>query len=161
MLGCTSLSNNFGIVVSATSKAIRRVIMVDNDNALTDGTHSVLAGEQLLILPVPPNAIAYRPDQWPGLVQTAIGVLPPVMTCALVDNTNTVAQLVVAEAGIDPAPAGFTMIQCYSPAITIGCTYNPATGLFTAPGFTIPAGAPGNHGTAIPKVVPAAIIPKP
>jgi hypothetical protein len=155
------MSNNFGIVISATSKAIRRVIMVDNDAALTNGTHPVFAGEQLLILPVPPNAIAYRPDQWPGLVQTATGVLPPAMTCALIDNTNTVVQLVVAEVGIDPAPAGFTMVQCYSPAIAIGHTYDLVTGLFTAPGYTIPAGAPGNHGTAIPKIVPPAVIPKP
>jgi hypothetical protein len=155
------MSKNFGIVVSATSKAIRRVIMVDNDNALTDGTHAVAPGEQLLILPVPPNAIAYTPNQWPGLVQTATGVLPPTMVCALVDNTNTVVQLVVAEAGLDPAPAGFTMVQCYSPWITIGCTYDAVAGLFTAPGFTIPAGAPGNKGTALPKVVPATVIPKP
>jgi hypothetical protein len=153
-------ATTFGIVISATSKAIRRVIMVDHDAALTNGTHVLQPGEQLLALPVPPNAIAYVPSQWPGLVQAATGVLPPTMTCALIDNTNTVVHLIMAEVGIDPAPVGFTMVQCYSPLITIGCTYDAGTGLFTVPSFTIPGGAPGNKGTAIPKVVPATVIPK-
>ena len=111
---------------------------------------------------MPPNAVQGTDyPQWINAIQAATGVAPAQLTCALIDGTNTVQQLVVADPDVDAAPAGFTMVLCYSPLVTIGCTFDAVAGLFTAPAFTIPAFAPGNKGSALPKHVAAAVIPRP
>jgi hypothetical protein len=175
------MAASYAIVYATASKMHRRTIADDEGQislgTMPDGTtpavivghsltppslHPLLPGESALIQSVPPNAVsADGYPQWISAIQTATGVAPPQLTCALIDGTNTVQQLVAADPAIDSAPAGFTIALCYSPLITIGCTFNPATGLFTAPAFTIPAGTPGDKGTALPKTVPATVIPKP
>lgn len=175
------MAATFAIVYATASKAHRRTIADDSGQislgTMPDGVtaavvvshpnappsyHPLAAGESALIETVPPNAVSGSDYYgWLTAIQNATGVAPPQITCALIDNTNTVQHIVCADPAIDAAPAGFTLVQCYSPWITVGCTYDPIGGLFTAPGYTIPAGAPGNKGTALPKVVPAAVIPLP
>jgi hypothetical protein len=166
----------YAIVVSSATKAIRRVIAADGNgnvgvapNAISvtvaqpNGATShlpITAGEQILIVTV--AGAAHGPSDWVAQVQAITGVAPPNPTMALVDGTNTVQHVICGEAALDAANVtGFTAVDCYSPQITVGCTYDPNTTLFTAPAFTIPAGAAGNRGSALPKNVAAIVIPRP
>jgi hypothetical protein len=159
----------YAIVVSTATKAIRRVIVCDSGNVTSPnvgtvivdgGVHAVAAGEQVII--ATPGQGGDSPVQWASQVQAATGIAPPISTMALVDNTNTVQQVICGETGIDGTAVGsFTAVNCYSPLICAGCTYTSGTGLFTAPGYTIPAGVAGNVGSVTPKVVAATIIAKP
>jgi hypothetical protein len=124
--------------------------------------HPIASGLSVLIVAVPPNAVTTDNFwDWCTHIQNATGVAPPQLVCALIDGTNTVQQMIVADPAVATAPPGFTMVLAYSPLIAIGHTYDPATGLFTAPAYTIPAFAPGNKGSALPKHVAAAVIPLP
>jgi hypothetical protein len=175
------MAATYAIVYATASKMHRRTIaddegqislgvMPDNVTPAVVVGHShappslwpLSAGETAILVTVPPNAVtADGTPQWLAAIQAATGIAPPQLTCALIDGTNTVQHMVVADPAIDAAPTGFTMVLAYSPLVTTGCTYDPVAGLFTAPAYTIPAGAPGNHGTALPKNVAAAVIPRP
>lgn len=82
--------------------------------------------------------------------------------CALVNADNMVEGIILAELGLDDSPhPDWTMVECYSPMIIIGCTYDPASGLFTMPEGLIPPGAPGNNEGTEPIIVQPYEIPKP
>jgi hypothetical protein len=163
----------YAVIYSSQSKAIRRVI-ADDDGLVVIGTlpgtatpavicnHSggqppsyhVLGVGESAIAVIPASAISPdRPINWAAAVQKATGVVPPEITCALIDQSNVVQQVIRADPEVDSAPAGFTMVQCYSPAIGIGCTYDPASGKFWTPESTLPPHTPGNP-TDNPVVVP-------
>ena len=168
----------YAIVYATASKMIRRVI-ADDDGMVSVGTmldgftpavlcthhngqptsyHPLAAGESALVH-VPPSAITpANPAIWQQVVLAATGVTPPVIICALIDGTNTVQQIIYADPAIDVAPNGFTLVQCYSPQICVGYTFDPVGRLFTQPSCTIPANSPGNQ-TASPVVMSAAVIP--
>lgn len=175
------MTATYAIIYASVSKMHRRTIADDEGQISTgmmpDGvtpavvvSHSrappslwpLVAGESALVQSVSPNAVsADGYPQWVAAIQSATGIVPPQLICALVDGTNTVRGMIVADPAIDAAPSGFTMVLAYSPLVTIGCTYNSSTGLFTAPGYTLPPGVPGNQGSALPKTVPATVIVKP
>lgn len=171
---------SYALVVSTATTAIRRVIADDDGNVsvglMPDGTthavicthphatssyHPILAGETAFAVPVSgTGAGAHGPANWDAVVNQKYGAFPPKPTCALVNAANMVVGVVQGEVGLDVSPTTDTMIQCYAPGITVGCTYDPASGLFSTPGGTIPPNTPGNS-TGSPITVPPQVIPKP
>jgi hypothetical protein len=169
----------YAIIYATVSKAIRRVI-ADDDGLASIGTmpdgvtpavlcahtngqptsyHPLGAGESAIVH-IPPNVTTpAKPADWIAAVLAATGVTPPNITCALIDNTNTVTDVITADPAIDAAPSGRTMVQCYSPLIGVGCTYDSISGLFTIPSYTIPVGNKNNPGST-PLVIPAVLIAK-
>ena len=149
------MPSTYGIVYATASKALRRIVIPDSGTAI--GGIALAAGKSLLVVLAGNND--ELPD-WENHVFIATGAVPPTLTCAVIDNTNTVQGIICADAAIDSAPAGLTMVQTYAQQIRIGCTYVPATGLFWTEPYTIPAHSKGNP-SALPLNVPAAVIPKP
>jgi hypothetical protein len=149
----------YAIIYATASKALRRIISTPEGlNGTEVGTtHPLLLGESVLYVSTQiPHTIA----DWNAAVKASTGVSPPVLTCALVDGTNTVTDIINADPAIDAAPAGFTMVQCYDPGIGPGCTYDTVGKLFTKPAITIPANTKYNP-TALPVVIPAVVIARP
>jgi hypothetical protein len=121
--------------------------------------HPLRSGESAFNMPVSgTKAGAATPAQWNAAILAKTGTSPPVIVCALLDQTNTVQQLIRADPAIDAAPSGFTMVKCYDSKISVGCTFDPIGRLFTQPSCIIPANSPGNQ-TASPVVVQATVIP--
>lgn len=128
---------------------MRQHIFVENDSQWSQ-------------IPIPPGcSIAFVPmsshvagqDTFHQAIATAIGV--PTATqlftdprCVVIDSTNTVISVIMADAGIDKIQ-NMTLINHQT--AQIGHTYNPATQQFTAPGYTLPAKT-GVRATAV--VVP-------
>lgn len=170
---------SFAIIYATGSKALRRVIS-DDDGQLSIGTlpdgitpavicanpgtassfHPIANGETAFLMPVSgTRAAVSTPAQWAAAIQARTGVVPPIIVCALVDAKGVVVQLIHADPAIDAAPDGFVMVQCYSPQIAIGQSYDAVSGLFSYPQLVIPPDTPGNR-TAVPVVVPPAVIPR-
>ena len=171
------MPTTYAVVYSTATSSIRRIIADDHgqvtvppnavnphvlvthpDNSTSQ--HPLAPGEAAVSV-IPPSVTApARPLDWYNAVQKQTGVFPPDTQSALIDGGNVVQQMILAEPALDPTPPGWLMVQSYDPRITIGCTYDPATGLFTVPSYTLPPGVPGNPGTT-PIVIPPFEIPKP
>jgi hypothetical protein len=166
----------YAIVYGTSSGAIRRIIADDGGEVSTCtmrretwicvtqpegfGYHPILPGESVLIV----TNNSGTPHQWSDWVTqlTNAGVTVTTPTCALIDDTNTVKQIICADPAIDSAPSGYTMVECYSPVIAVGCTYSATTGLFTIPSYTVPAVTNPHTGvTSLSYVVAAQAIPNP
>ena len=132
------MATTFGVVVSSGSKMIRHIIDLNlgpsqgKDTDLTDGTHALGPGEEMHIFPVGPNDLITITQ----LIQQKTGITPANPHCAVVDNTNTVAYCIAADALVDSIP-GHTLIN--HPTVKEGDTWSPSTKLFTRPSFTGPA----------------------
>lgn len=164
-------ATTFGTVYSTGSKMVRRIILPDDDKELLNGNH-VGPGETMLVspmryslgLPLDPHDLA----TCKSLVKQATGVTPPDASCAVVDQTNTVVAVIMADPAIDAHSAG-QLIHCYSPAIGIGCTYDPITKLFSAPGRVVLAGGVDKTTglpiiqdiTVLPAVIPNVVVAAP
>jgi hypothetical protein len=167
----------YAIVISTASKMIRRVIADDDGQVsiglMPDGItpavlcahpsgptsyHPMATGETGFIVPVSGTGPGSNPPAWSAAVQAKYGVTPPVISCAIIDTNNIVQLVILADPAVDAAPAGFTMVQCYSPAITVNCTYVPGTGKFLTAGGSIPPGAPGNAQGVTTLIVAPAVI---
>lgn len=137
----------------------REIVCRHGDGSIA--TLPVRNGESVLIVQNDDSGEAHNHHDWKRLIKEKLGVDSPDMTCALVNNDNVVEQIIMADPDIDESPSpNHRMIFCYSRQITVGCTYDPATGLFwTTPG-QLPAHTVGNDGDT-PVEVPSAIIPKP
>jgi hypothetical protein len=151
-------STHFGVIYATGSAMIRRYVYPTSDAELT----SKLCGTGESIVAVSrgpyPNSAAWQ-TAVNNAVTTAAGMAPGNPACCVVDQTNTVVQLIQADASIDSVP-NMTLVQAYA-TIPIGSTYNPATGLFTSPQVIIPAFA-GNaiHPATLQIIVPPTLIPK-
>ena len=147
----------FGIVASTVNAHIRRYVYPAFSNFELDAPSLVGPGEIMIRISNGPYASSAA---WLAAVNAAVlaalGKAPGDPTCCVLDQTNTVVQLIMADAGIDSLP-GMTLVQAYAP-IPVGSTYDPATGLFTAPGYTTPAN-PAKGIAAV--IVPPTLIPKP
>lgn len=152
-------ATHFGIIYATQSAIIRRYVYPTNNSELT----SALCGPGESIVSISngpfPNSAAWLAAVT-NAVTTAAGKAPGNAACCVVDNTNTVVQIIQADANIDSVP-NMTLVQAYA-SIPIGSSYNSGTGLFTAPGYTIPAFA-GNalHPATSQVIVPPTLIPKP
>jgi hypothetical protein len=153
-------ATHFGIIYATQSAIIRRYVYPINNSELT----TALCGPGESIVSISngpfPNSAA-----WLAAVNSAVtgaaGKPPGNPACCVVDNTSTVVHIIQADAAIDHLP-NMTLVQAYA-TIPLGSTYDPGTGLFTAPGYTIPA-YPGNGSDRPPAnavFVPPALIPKP
>lgn len=130
-------ATKIAIFISTESKMLRGVLVPDNDEQLAL-CHAPI-GETMLIVPafsgrLDPANLQYVIDK----VFELTGVTPPNPTCAVVDSTNTVVDLICADEAID-AILGKTLVQVYDPEITQGCTFDRRTREFTVPPRTIPA----------------------
>lgn len=67
-------------------------------------------------------------------IAQATGKPVPDDTCAVLDLTNTVVSLIKADAAMNAAPQGQTLVNCPH-GTAVGATYNPLTKLFTNPVF--------------------------
>ncbi len=154
----------YAIVYATNSKIIRRIIGCDGGlngdevGPTAISPHLLGNGESVLYVPAP-TAGVHQYQDWANAVAAATGTMPPSPNCAVVDDTNTVVAVICADAALDISPLG-TLIQCYSPQIGVGCSYNPATQLFSTAPFTIPANSRLNP-TPLPVNVPAQVIPNP
>jgi hypothetical protein len=153
----------FGIIYASESKMIRRIVANIPDQAArsTRAAYAphISSSEEVLIVEQDAVPTVFEAED---LVEAATGQRPANPTCCVLEN-NIVVQIILADAAIDTMP-GKTLVQAYAP-IPIGSTYDPATGLFTAPGYTIPAspGVPGNPDRPPTEevIVPPTVIPKP
>jgi hypothetical protein len=66
----------------------------------------------------------------------------------------------MADIAVDKSPDTRTMVDCYSPLVRTGCTYDPATELFSTPPGELPPHTPGND-TDDPVIVPPVVIARP
>lgn len=151
----------FGVIVSSGSAQIRRYVYPTASDAELNNPALVGAGEQLIQVRNGPFASSAA---WQAAVaaaiQAALGKPPGNPACCVVDQTNIVIGAIMADPAIDSIP-GATLVQAYAP-IPIGSTYDPTTGLFTAPGFTTAGGISKTDGSVVaPVVVPLTVIPKP
>lgn len=56
------------------------------------------------------------------------------MRCAVVDSSNIVVNLIMADPAVDPAPAGCTLVSLPDDSpVSFGWIYNPADGSVTDP----------------------------
>jgi hypothetical protein len=149
-------ATKFGILVSTANAIIGGHLYPDSDADLN--AYVPAPGQTLVQCSRGPYASSAA---WQAAINAAVlaalGKAPGDPTCAVVDNTNTVVNLVMADAALASAPSGMTLVQCYAP-IPMGAAYDPGTGLFTAPSYTLLA-AP-SKGRPTDTVVPAAVIPK-
>ena len=120
----------YGIVVSAGSKIIRRVVVPDND-ATELSFHPVAAGEEMLVAdlasaPAAPDVSAIL--DW--LVHGKTGVVPPSSRCAVVVKANAISGNVVdvkhADPAFDSVPGAVLMLH---PTVAIGWTWSASSGL--------------------------------
>lgn len=154
----------FGIIYASESKMIRRIVANIPDQAArsTRAAYAphISSSEEVLIVEQDAVPTVFEAED---LVEAATGVKPLSRECTVLDDNYIVVQIIAADAAIDTLP-GKTLVQAYAP-IPIGSIYDPATGLFTAPGYTIPAspGVPGNPDRPPTEevVVPPTVIPKP
>jgi hypothetical protein len=144
------MATTFGIVYATGSKMVRRVILPDHDDELLGGLH-VGPGESMLVKPSGPSDIFTCQAH----VKTATGVQPLDPRCAVVDNTNTVVAVILADPALDSHPAG-ALVSCYDPSINVGHTYSPSTKLFTSPQVVL-AAIP-SKGRATPTIIPPTVV---
>lgn len=167
---------SYAIVHATISGQLRRVI-ADDEGLVTlgtingqpavvcvhangdDGYHPLLPGESAIIQQT--QGRAATPHDWKAALKARVGFDPPDITCALVDSNNVVTSIIHADPAVDKSPSpDHLMIHCYSTQIIPGCTYDPATELFTTMEGLIPPHTPGND-TDDPIVVPPQVILKP
>jgi hypothetical protein len=167
----------YAIVHATVSGQLRRVIADDegvvelgfyNDQPAVvcihqngnHGYHPLMAGESAIIQQTTTPLAAEHTHHWKRAIKEKIGKEPAEITCALISNRNVVEAIVHADPAVDSSPSDkHLMIECYSPQIIVGCTYDKRTGLFKTMEGLIPVGAPGND-TQVPIVVPPTVIPK-
>lgn len=160
-------------VVHATVSGMLRRVIADDDGEITLGTlngtpvvicahadgppgyHPLLPGESAVIM----QAESAGPAAWKHAIRTKAGKEPVDITCALIFN-GVVNSIIMADPAVDQSPDDRLMVQCYSPRITVGCAYDPESGLFWSIQVTILPGMPGND-TADPIIIPSTLIPKP
>ncbi len=142
----------YGIIYATQSKILRRIVVPSDNSSLNFLATMVGPGESIVARP---TGHGDGHAQWAAAVQSVTGVMPPSAACAVVDATNTVILIVMADPALDTHPQG-TLIWCYAPGIGIGATYDSTTGLFTAPAISRPA-----KGDVPAISVPPTVIPKP
>jgi hypothetical protein len=120
-----------------------------------DGIHPLAPGESAVI----GQGDAADPMQWRRDVKARTGFDPPELRCALLDG-NIVTEVVMADIAVDKSPDARTIVDCYSPLVTTGCSYDPATELFSTPPGELPPHTPGND-TDQAVTVPPAVIARP
>jgi hypothetical protein len=157
----------YAIVHSTVSGMLRRVIADDEGRVSLgeidgkpvvicgDGIHPLAPGESATIA----QGDAASPQQWRKHIKTRAGSDPPELRCALLTG-NVVSEVVMADIAVDKSPDTRTMVDCYSPLVTTGCTYDPATELFSTPPGELPPHTPGND-TDQAVTVPSAVIARP
>jgi len=166
------------IVHSTVSCMLRRVV-TDDDGQVSVGTdpqgnpavictHAgnqpktyvrLMPGESAFVMLTTSSSGATTPAQWATAIKNRTGKDPPDLKCALVEN-DFVTGVIAADIAVDPPPDERLMVECYSPLIGVGCTYNTATGLFSTPGGVLPPHTPGNT-TDDEIIVPPTIIARP
>jgi hypothetical protein len=141
----------YAVVYSTVSGMLRRVIAADDGRVSLgevdgkpvvicgDGIHPLSPGESAVI----GQAARTDPAQWRRDIRAKTGFDPPELRCALLDG-NVVIEVVMADIAVDKSPDARVIVDCYSPLITTGCTYDPATELFSTPPGELPPHAPGN-----------------
>lgn len=168
----------YGIVYATVSKMHRRTIADDHGQVSLgkdpQGRDAIICtqangakvynliapGETGLIKTLGPTvSTAADPYDWFAAIKAATGVDPPNLQCALIEN-NVVTGVIHADPAVDAPPDQRLMVLCYSPRIGVGCSYDPATGLFSTPPGVYPPHTPGNS-TDQPIDVPPQVIPKP
>jgi hypothetical protein len=151
----------FGVVYSIGNVHVRRYVYSSDDSEL-DPAKICHPGEGLALVsrrPYLSTAAYYKAIS--DAVTAAAGKPPATfLDCACVDANNVVDSVIHADASVDTLP-GFTLIQSYDARVVAGCSYDPATGLFTIPGFTTPGGIDDNGDSYPPVDVPPFTIPKP
>ena len=127
----------------ATKSGMLRGVLVPDDDIDLLNCHAP-AGETMIVVPAFPSAgkgvvdpanHQYVIDQ----VTKAIGFSPPDPSCAVVDANGVVESIIAADEALDTLPEK-TLVQCYSPEIAPGCTYDAVSKEFTVPAKVIPAG---------------------
>lgn len=89
----------FAIVYASGSKAIRRIIVADDELSLDDDTHPIGPGETKLVV----NSSDHTLEACKAHVKQATGVHPPDLRCAVVRN-NVVEHIIHADPDIDSLP---------------------------------------------------------
>jgi hypothetical protein len=164
----------YAVVHSTVSGMLRRVV-ADDDGVVTlgrmpDGTpaiicahgdnppgyHPLSRGESAVIM----QAATAGPADWKNAIRSKTGEDPADITCALIESNLVVSSVIMADPAVDQSPDSRLMIECYSPQITIGCSYDPGTGLFSSAKGVLPPGSPGNP-TDDPIIIPPQVIPRP
>ena len=152
----------FGVVYSTNSAQIRRFIYPSTSDAELNLPWAGPGEAMVQVSRGPYVSTAAYQAAVNNAVLAASGKSPGDPRCCVLDITNTVVAVIHADAGLDTI-SGKSLVQAYA-AIPIGSTYNPATGLFTSPPQTIPAGtfikATGTV-SLTQTIIPGAVIPKP
>lgn len=119
----------FGITVTAGNACIRKFILPSVESGQINYARPG-AGEILVTLKSGPypSVLSYL-NAITAAITAATGKAPGDPTCAVIDETNTVVAVIMADASIDTIE-GMTLVN--SPGVSIGATYNPATGVITA-----------------------------
>lgn len=118
--------SRIGIVVSAGSKMIRRIVVPDVSDAEL-GFHPISHGEQMLVINKPSN---FDIAAVPAMVEQLTGVTPPSSRCAVVVKANAVSGSVVNIIHADPAVdsvQGCTLML--DPTAEVGWTWSASSGL--------------------------------
>lgn len=165
------------IVHSTVSCMLRRVV-TDDDGQVAVGrapggdpavicTHkgrpptyvAIMPGESAFVVRTYGPNDATTPENWAAEIKKATGKDPPDLRCALIEG-NLVTGVIAADIAIDLPPDARLMVECYSPLISVGYTYDTATQLFSTPAAVLPPHTPGNS-TNKPIAVPPSVIPRP
>lgn len=122
-----------GIIYSTVNKQMRQHIFVDSDAEWPAIQANLPAGCSIAFVPMADHLAGS--DSFHQAVATAIGVPTAAQLftdplCAVIDNTNTVVDLIMADASIDSVP-GMTLVNTSTAGI--GWAYNPQTQVFTGP----------------------------
>jgi len=118
-----------GIVVSAGTKMVRRVVVPSGDSTEIDN-HPLANGEQMLTIDGVDPATEFTPDVVNALAVTVLGFTPPSSRCCMIVMANAVnghvANIIHADPAIDKV-SGFRLVN--HPTAQPGWNYNVATGL--------------------------------
>lgn len=110
----------FAIIYAEKTKAIRRIIVPDNEKELPG--FFVAPGETMLVC----RDSEYDLDTCNILVELATGVAPASSECAVVDPlTNRVLEFLHADPELDTLP-GKTLVTKFDKRIAPGSLYDPA-----------------------------------
>ena len=136
------MATRYGIVYATSSKALRRIILTDNDATLI----AALAGPGETFL-LANRVDGYSLDAAKNAIKQATGVKSPNLECAVLDKDNKVTAIILADPTLDNIK-DYVLKESY-PGVNNTCTFDPAQDLFVAPIKTILAGTLDKNGNPL------------
>ena len=137
-------ATKIGVVYSINQARCRRIIVPDDDSQLVLFQNTLSDGEAMLTYDA---SLGFDTGTVTDQIRKVTGRDPDDDSCAVVDATGTVVDVVKADASIDVHPDGVVIPA--SQDITVGCMYDANVNAFITPVSIIKSGTVLKDGTVV------------